>query len=132
MENEVFAFEVWPVWKPEWSTVVNHRTAGKAKAEMFSDLRESYDLPFTDMRARKIGRPRTDSMFAHVAQMRGMPELRCGQRVSFLSKGESVSGVLVDAGGGANFGVLCDKDSIWPNQRVYVHPSELITAQKEN
>lgn len=128
--NAVFAFEVWPKWKPEWATVINARTAGKAKYQVWLDLKESYqDTPITDMRSRKVGQPQTNQMFEHVAQLRGMPELRCGQRVTFAAGyGKTASGVLVDAGGGANFGVLCDKDSIWPDKTIYVHPTELITT----
>lgn len=136
IKNEVFAFEVWPVWAREFATVINARTAGKAKYQAWMELRESYqDTPITDMRSRKVGRPHTDRMFAHVAQLRGLPELRCGQPVSFhAGKCKTVSGVLVAAGGGANFGVLCDIDSIWPDRTVYVHPSELIltTTEKNN
>lgn len=120
--NEVFAFEVTVIGHPDWGMTINHRSAGKAKARYFQELGDSWpDIPFTDLRVRKLGRARNTQMIAHVAKYRAV-DLKAGDRV-IVPRGR---GVIVDAGGGANFGVLYDDDS--PNYAgmiLYCHPMEI-------
>lgn len=127
--NEVFAFEVTVVGKSDWGMVINHRSAGKAKSAYLLELSDCWpDIPYTALRVRKVGKPRTSSDFRRIANYRGLPELRCGDRVSF----GVARGVLVTHGGGANFGVLVDVDSPkYANRTVYVHPSELTLEESK-
>jgi hypothetical protein len=105
--NQVFAFKC-SVAGTNWSQLVNHRTAGKAKADYWRDVRESWpDIPYTAIRARKIGRPETTEAFIGNAIYRGLPDVRCGQRVRV---GNS-EGVIVGHNASANFDVLFDDDA---------------------
>jgi hypothetical protein len=120
--NEVFAFEV-SVAGTDWTKVINHRSAGKAKYEYWRDVTESWpDVPITAMRARKIGAPRTSEAFERNAKYRGMPEVKCGQRV----KVGNALGVIVGHNSSANFDVLFDDDAPkYAGRRLNVHPQEI-------
>lgn len=122
MANEVFAFEVSVIGHPDWGMTINHRTAGKAKSSYYRELGESWpNIPFTALRVRKLGKARNTRMIAHVAEYRGV-SFKAGDRVK-VPRGR---GVIVDAGSGANFGVLYDDDS--PNYAgmiLYCHPTEI-------
>jgi hypothetical protein len=121
-EQSVFAFDC-NVKGTDWHTIVNARTAGQAMVDYWRDVRESWpSIPYTAIRCRKVGRPQSSEMFQHVARIRGVAGLQCGQRVHV----GAARGVLVGAGSGANFEVLFDGDSPkYANQRLFVHPSEL-------
>ena len=97
----------------EGSTTINHRTAGKARYSYLLDLRDVYSkLKFADIRVRKLGPPVTSEAFARCARYRGLPELRCGDRVE-LREGMrcGMRGVVVGHDDSANFDVLFDDDS---------------------
>jgi hypothetical protein len=119
--NEVYSFEV-SVIGTNWTKQINARSAGKAKAEYWRDVREPWpDVPFTAIRARKIGRPESTEQFIRMAKYRGLPDVRCGQRV----KVRNSCGVIVGHNSSANFDVLFDEDSPrFPNQRLNVHPAD--------
>ncbi len=120
--NEVFAFEVSVAGTP-WTQLVNARTAGQAKAEYWRDVNECWDVPFTAIRARKIGRPETTEDFIRTATYRGLPEVRCGQRVQV---GEA-RGVIVGNNSSANFDVLFDEDSPeYAGMKLNVHPHGIV------
>ena len=119
MANEVYAFQVSVVGKPDWGQVINARSRGKAKSEYWHDLRESWDIPFTAVRAQKLGLPRTTPGFARTAEYRGKPDFHCGTRVVV---GES-HGVIVGSNASANFDVLFDDDAPkYAGLRLNVHP----------
>lgn len=120
MNNPVFAFKVWVQQRPEWERVINARSAGKAKGAYYRSLAESWpDMPYTALRCRKIGGPHTSSAFTRNAQYRGIPEVRCGQRVA-VGEGR---GAVVGHNLSANFNVLFDDDSpLYPGQTLNVHP----------
>jgi hypothetical protein len=119
--NEVYSFEV-SVIGTNWTKQINARSAGKAKAEYWRDVREPWpDVPFTAIRARKIGRPESTEQFIRMAKYRGLPDVRCGQRV----KVGNSCGVIVGHNSSANFDVLFDEDSPrFPNRRLNVHPAD--------
>jgi hypothetical protein len=79
----MFAFACRVAWAPRCGeTIYNHSSAGKAKLEHFYAVREAWpDTKFTDIRARKHGAPHTSDGFRHNTEYRGMPEVRCGDRV---------------------------------------------------
>lgn len=117
-----YAFEVWPDGKPEWAKVINARSAGKAKAEYHTDINECWEVPFTVIRCRKLGKPQTSQRFRDNAAYRGVPHVECGQRV-IVGDGR---GVIVGHNSSANFDVLFDDDSPrYAGQRLNVHPSEV-------
>lgn len=118
--NEVYSFEV-SVTGTDWTKLINARSAGKAKAEYWRDVNDCWDVPFTAIRVRKIGRPETSENFIRNAIYRGLPDVRCGQRV----KVGNACGVIVGHNGSANFDVLFDEDSPrFPNRRLNVHPAD--------
>lgn len=119
----VFAFEVTVNGKPEWVRVINARTHGQAKSEYYSHLIDAWpDVPWTELRCRKIGNPKTSERFKANAAYRGMPSVQCGQRV----KVGQARGVIVGHNCSANFDVLFDPDSPqYANLRLNVHPSSI-------
>lgn len=118
--SEVFAFAV-SVKGTNWTTMINARNRGSAKAEYWRDVRECWDVPFTAMRARKIGEPYTSEGFIRNAAYRGLPNAHCGQRVMV----GSASGVIVGHNSSANFDVLFDDDSPrFAGMRLNVHPDD--------
>lgn len=125
--SEVFAFEV-SVRDTDWTQIVNARRAGKAKADYWRDVHESWEnVRYTDIRCRKIGRPHTSEQFKRNAEYRGMPDVRCGQRVLV---GES-QGVIVGHNSSANFDILFDDDAPkYAGMVLNCHPDgiEILTA----
>ena len=118
----VFAFEV-TVVGTDWKQVVNAHTAGQAKHYYWRKVTDPWpDIPFTAIRARKLGAPQSTEQFKHTAKYRGLPEIECGQRVRV---GES-EGVIVGSNDSANFDVLFDTNSArYGGQRLNVHPREI-------
>ena len=119
MSNTVFAFECRVVGH-DWTEIVNSTTHNKAKAHYWHEVRDALDVPYTDIRARKIGPAHTSDAFVHNAKYRGMPNIRCGQRV-MVGSGR---GTIVGHNCSANFDVLFDEDS--PEHAgltLNVHPS---------
>jgi hypothetical protein len=122
--NEVFAFEV-SVKGTDWTKIINARSAGKAKHEYYRSVVESWpDVPFTAMRARKYnsGRPYTSEAFERNANYRGLPAVKCGDRVRVAD----CCGVIVGHNSSANFDVLFDDDAPrYGGMRLNVHPQDV-------
>jgi len=120
---EVFAFECRHKDRSE-TTTINAPTRGAALADFYHDVRDCWpDVKWTDLRARKVGGPVASDMFRHVARIRGLPDMRPGER---FTSGYG-DGVIVDAGSGANFVVIFDSGQ-WAGQRMMLHPSEFTRA----
>jgi hypothetical protein len=118
VSNEVFAFEV-SVKGREWSRIVNARSPGKAKVEYFRDVCESWpEIPFTAIRCRKVGAPISSAQFLNNARYRGLPNIRCGDRVKVGKE----QGAIVGHDASANFLVLFDEDSKYAGNTLSVHP----------
>jgi hypothetical protein len=123
--NEVFSFEV-SVTGTNWTKLINARSAGKAKADYWRDVLECWDVPFTAMRVRKIGRPESTEQFIRNAAYRGLPDVRCGDRVRV---GTSL-GTIVGHNSSANFDVLFDDDAPrFAGLRLNVHPSDCVILE---
>ena len=118
--SDLFAWEV-SVKGTDWTKIVNARTSGQAKRDYHLDVRDAWpDVPYTAMRCRKIGAPHTSERFKANAKYRGMPDVRCGQRVKV---GEA-RGVIVGHNESANFDVLFDADSPkYAGLKLNCHPS---------
>lgn len=112
-------------WAP---TVINSTTASKAKVEYWRDVTDSWpDVPFIDVRVRKVGGPHTSEQFVRNAHYRGMPEVKCGQRVRVKSSAGDSLGYIVGHNSSANFNVLFDEGRL-AGGTYNVHPSEIILA----
>lgn len=123
MATKVFAFEV-RVAGEDWAVIINAHSRGQAKAHFWQE--NSSDVPFTAIRARKLGAPQTPESFLHTARYRGLPDARCGQRVRV----GDATGVIVGSNCSANFDVLFDTDS--PRHaglRLNVHPQEIVFTE---
>ena len=106
----------------DWTMVINASSPGKAKHECHRSVLEAWpDVPFTAMRARRMDGHHTSPAFRANAAYRGLPNLRCGDRVKV---GESC-GTVVDHDASANIVVLFDKGSRYGEIRLSVHPSEM-------
>lgn len=123
----VYSFEV-SVKGTEWSRIINARSAGKAKADYHRDILDPWpDLPFTAIRCRKIGAPHTSKQFERNAAYRGLPDVKCGQRVKVGDE----FGVIVGHNASANFDVLFDERSKYRGQTLNCHPDscEMVNDQ---
>lgn len=121
MTNGICAFEV-SVKGTDWRRIINARTAGQAKSEYHSDIRESWpDVPFTAIRCCKLGAAYTSREFHRNAIYRGLPDVKCGQ----LIKVGDACGVIIGHNSSANFDVLFDDDSpLYAGLTLNVHPGE--------
>jgi hypothetical protein len=118
----IFAFECSVKDAPWGPTVINSTTAGKAKHEYFRDASDPWpDVRFIDIRVRKVGGPRTTEAFVRNAKYRGMPDVKCGQRVTVNGN----FGWIVGHNSSANFDVLFDTGK-WAGATLNVHPSEIV------
>lgn len=118
---QVFAFAVRYRDDPH-ETVINAPSAGKARYEYLMDVRDvAPDATFADIKVRKIGTAHTSERFKHNAAYRGMPDVRCGQRVIACG----VNGVIVGHNDSANFEVLFAEDSEFKGGRGNVHPGDI-------
>lgn len=128
--SPLFAFACRTSWAPQWGeTIYNARTAGQAKVRHFWQVRDAWcDTKFTDIRCRKVGGPHTSERFKDNAKYRGMPDVRCGQRVRVGDHGD---GVIVGHNASANFDVLFDTGR-WAGQTLNCHPQsvELLTDDR--
>jgi len=120
--NKVYSFEV-SVVGTDWSRVINAHSRGKAKYEYWWDAQDWYpNLSFTALRCRKLGAAQTPDGFKRTAAYRGMPDVRCGQRVQV---GDGL-GVIVGHNSSANFDVLFDEDSPeYAGLKLNVHPASI-------
>ena len=117
--RNVFAFECWIPNAP-WGDVretINAQSSGAAKAHYWRRVVDAWpDIPYTAVHVRKLGPPQSDAAFLIGVGYRGIPQARCGDRVTWKNGG----GVIVGfGGGGAWLEVLTDEG--W---RGYVHPAE--------
>lgn len=121
--QDCYAFDVWVAQAPDFRATINHRTANKAKYEFLIGLQDYWpEYNYTDLRARKVGSPHTSHAFEHNAKYRGVPDIKCGQRVE-VGQGR---GVIISHNSAANFDVLFDEDSPqWAGQKLSVHPAEI-------
>lgn len=103
-------------------TVINTTSAGKARYEYLMDVREvAPDATFADIRVRKLGPAHTSEQFTRTAAYRGMPNVRCGQRVIAFG----AHGVIVGHNDSANFEVQFAEDSEFKGGRGNVHPCDI-------
>jgi hypothetical protein len=103
-----------------WTRVVHHMTAGKAKYSYWVDVREAWpDVKFTDITCAVIGRPVQTEKFEHTAKYRGVT-FKIGDEVEV--NGET--GFVVDSNPSANFDVLFTSGK-WHGQTMNCHPSEI-------
>lgn len=126
MSAAVFAFEVRCPRLGGGGSVINHRTRGGAAAEYLRDLRDAWpDARFTDLRVRKLGPPETSAAFLRVAARRGMPGVRCGDRVLYRDDARRIPGCIVGHNDSDNFDVLFDVDTPFRGAVGNVHPLDL-------
>jgi hypothetical protein len=95
-------------------TIVNATSASKARYRYLLDVRGPFpDVTFADIVVRSHGEPHSDEMFEHIARLRGV-DFKCGDEVTFGDR----RGVVIGAGAGANFEILCEG-----GETVLVHPA---------
>jgi hypothetical protein len=115
----IAAFEVWIPGAP-WGDVrqiINERSLGRAKAVYWRNVTDAWEsIPFTAVRGRKVGAPESSSEFLIGVAYRGIPDVRCGDRVTWKHGG----GVIVGFGGGGAWLQVISNEG-W---RGYVHPAE--------
>ncbi len=122
-----YAFRVWVKDRVDFCRVVNHATAGRAKSEYLMDLRESWPDVYTDLRAAKLGPCESTEAFKRVARYRGMPDVRCGQRVRVGGH----LGVIVGHNDSCNFKILFDSHTAasYAGLVLNVHPAGIVLEE---
>lgn len=118
----VFAFLCRHKDQPEsMGRTINALTAGKARYEYFLEISEPCpDVRLIDILVRKVGAPHSSEQFIRNAMYRGMPDVRCGQRV--CTNGSE--GVIVGHNSSANFDVLFQSGD-YAGLTLNVHPQEI-------
>ena len=119
---ELYAFAC-RVAGADWGeTTVNALTAGGAKVQYWRDVADAWpDVPYTAVRARKVGPAHSSEPFLHNAAYRGMPDIRCGEEVTVNGN----DGMIAGHNSSANFDVLFTTGP-WTGQTLNVHPSEIV------
>jgi hypothetical protein len=119
----VFAFACRVSWAPRFGeTIYNRAKAGQAKYDHYLQVHDAWEsVKYTDIRVRKVGAPVSSEQFLENAKYRGLPDLRCGQRVKV---GDSF-GTVVGHNSSANFDVLFDEGGRYGGQTLNVHPCGL-------
>jgi hypothetical protein len=122
----IYAFECSVKDAPWGPTIINSTTAGKAKRQYHRDVSDPWpDVRFIDIRVRKVGAPQTSDAFIRNAKYRGMPDVKCGQRVKVSGN----FGWIVGHNSSANFDVLFDSGK-WAGATLNVHPSEIALVEQ--
>lgn len=118
----IYAFACRVSWAPQWGeTIYNSTSRGKARSAHFRHVSDPWpDTKFTDIRVRKIGGPHTSERFIANAAYRGLPDVRCGQRV----KVGTDEGVIVGHNASANFDVLFETGK-YVGETLNCHPSSV-------
>lgn len=117
----IFSFEC-RVTGDEHGSIINERSAGRARYQYWLDVRDCCpDLRLIDIRVRKLGAPVSSNGFLRTAAYRGLPGLRCGDRVRV----GAATGVIVANNSSANFDVLFDEGE-HAGLRMNVHPAEMV------
>lgn len=129
MSLVISAFACWHKSRDEsMASIVNSTTHGKARYKYFLDISDCCpDLKIMDIRVRKVGGPRSSEQFIRNAKYRGMPDVRCGQRVRVKDTGEGDvvgEGVIVGHNSSANFDVLFETGR-FAGQTLNCHPCGL-------
>lgn len=126
MSMRVYAFEVTVRGKPEWGQTINTTSPGKARYAYLLDIWDSWpDVTFADLKVRKVGLPVTPESFTRTAAYRGLPHVRCGDRVDVGGH----LGTIVGSNPSANFDVLFDDDASddYAGQTLNCHPHSDMT-----
>lgn len=106
--------------------VYNTLTPSKARYQYLLDVRDCYpDVSFADIAVRKVGGPVSSRDFIRNAAYRGMPDVRCGQRVRVKAGTREAEGVIVGHNGSANFEILFDEGSLFGRGPLNVHPGDV-------
>lgn len=115
------AYSVWCVVFPEFEPeTVNAFSPGQAKMDRWRSITDPYpDVPYLSMRARVAGPPAAPPDFHRVADSRGYPLARVGDRL----RCGRVTGVIVGVNGSANWDVRVDEGPGEGNV-VNVHPGD--------
>lgn len=118
----VYAFACWHKCRDESKAdMVNATTRSKARYKYWLDIREPRpDVSIMDIKVRKVGPAHSSAQFIHNAKYRGMPDVRCGQRV----RTNGCEGVIVGHNSSANFDVLFQSGK-FAGATLNVHPSEI-------
>lgn len=104
----------------EWNTVIHALSAPKAKYLYWRHVVDAWpDVPFTAIRVRTLGLPRTTEQFRHTAEYR-KAWFRLGDKVKV---GQSL-GFVADSDDSANFVVHCTEGE-WANRIIHAHVSEI-------
>lgn len=106
----------------DFPTIINSYSRDKAKNIFYNMVRDVYDnVRFIDCRAKFIGPAHTSSAFLRNANYRGMPDIRCGNRVKTVNG----MGYVVGHNSSANFNILFESGDL-AGGTYNVHPSEVL------
>jgi hypothetical protein len=99
------------------STIVFASSPSKAKVSFWYDIRDYWDVKYTDLRCRCVGNPITPSSFERTAIKRDVPFAKIGMKVELDGK----TGYIVGNNNDANFDVEFENGSVFnchPNWKM--------------
>ncbi len=87
----ISAFECWvpnAPWGKDVRTVINAQSHGKARMHYWRHVTDAWpEIPFTAVRVRRLGAPQSSPEFLIGVGYRGIPHVRCGDRVTWKNGG---------------------------------------------
>lgn len=115
-------YEVWIEGNHNFRATINAFSGAKARWEYAARLKDAgWDVPWKLLRCRSLGRPQSSVEFVRVAKMRGLPNARCGDRITMPNGARGVITGHYDA----YFEVQFDRDSpAYAGTHGTVHPGE--------
>lgn len=116
------SYTVTVMGNPEWSRTVNHISPGKAKVGYWRELQDSWEVPFTMIRARVNGLPYTSDDYRRMAKYRGIEFSYCGMKVVI----DGQTGFIVGHNSSSNLDVLFF-DGRYKGQTLNCHPHSGVT-----
>lgn len=110
--------------------IINAPSANAAKYRFLCQVEDcGYSIKYTDIRCRKLGKPVSTERFLQTARYRGLPDLRCGDRIRL--KGPSHDhcitgdeGYVIGSNESANFTVFFYHGR-FKGETLSVHPGEM-------
>ena len=113
--------------KPNWGQTINSISPGKAKSEYYRNILDSWpNIPYTSITVKKVGKPFTSEQFENNARYRGLPEIKCGQKVEVNNN----IGYIVGHNASANFDVYFENDNPkYKDITLNVHPNEIVVLE---
>lgn len=118
------SYEVWIEGHDDFRATINAFSGAKARWKYAARLKDAgWPVIWKLLRCRSLGGPQSSKEFVRVASMRGLPNVRCGDRITLINGARGV----ITGHHDAYFEVEFDRDSPgYAGTRGNVHPGECV------